>query len=229
MSLSRQQKDNSFEVSQALSTGSTNDEVQAPDQTEMRRDSSSEVVQMQTVYQDWSSIRWKDLASPEKPWLMLTNGQSKIMVSALEEASTPETANCQEPAPPLLSVLEQHPLSSSHQDHLQEEQTELPGGGRETLAWLEEAAMNALQSSLPAAATSFDDEILPASAPVENILSDAMAYSSMFKTDSTNEDWKSKSTHPIEELACRRCFQGTTLNRVRRFPIEMALLTSYGH
>ncbi|CAK9198056.1 unnamed protein product [Sphagnum troendelagicum] len=229
LSLSRQQKDNSFEVSQALSTGSTNDEVQAPDQTEMHRDSSSEVVQMQTAYQDWSSIRWKDLASPEKPWLMLTNGQSKIMVSALEEVSTPETANCQEPAPPLLSVLEQHPLSSSHQDHLQEEQTELPGGGRETLAWLEEAAMNAVQSSLPAAATSFDDEILPASAPVENILSDAMAYSSMFKTDSTNEDWKSKSTHPIEELACRRCFQGTTLNRVRRFPIEMALLTSYGH
>jgi hypothetical protein len=86
---------------------------------------------------------------------------------------------------------------------LQEEQTEVPSGGRETLAWLEEAAMNAVQSSSPAAATSFDDEILPASAPVENTLSDAMACSSMFKTDSTNEDWKSKSTHPIEELACR--------------------------
>jgi hypothetical protein len=58
------------------------------------------------------------------------------MVSALEEAPTPETANCQEPAPPLLSVLEQHPLSSSHQDHLQEEQTEVPSGGRETwLGW----------------------------------------------------------------------------------------------
>ncbi len=89
--------------------------------------------------------------------------------------------------------------------------------------------MNAVQLSLPAAATYFDDEILPASAPLENTLSDAMACSSMFKTDSTNLDWKRKSMHPIEELACRRCFQGTTLNRVRRFPIEMALLTSYGH
>jgi len=184
---------------------------------------------MQTAYQDWSSIGWKDLASPEKPWLMMTNGQSKIMVSSLEEASAPETANCQEPAPPLLSVLEQHPLSSSHQDHF-------AGGANRGAQWRQRdpglvgGGSNECCSIIIASSSNlFDDEILPASAPVENTLSDAMACSSMFKTDSTNEDSKSKSTHPIEELACRRCFQGTTLNRVRRFPIEMALLTSYGH
>ncbi|CAM6033697.1 unnamed protein product [Sphagnum compactum] len=186
---SRKPKEYSFEVSQASSTNIISDEVQAIAVTEMHRDSSTEVMQVETADQDQSSIAWKDLALPEKPWSMMTTGQSAR-----------ETAKCQEPAASLLPVLEQHPLSSSHQDHLLVEETEVfSSGGRETPACLEDFATNGVQSG---AATSLDDQILPASGPVENTLSDAMACSSMVENGSTNEGktGKGKARTPLRSL-----------------------------
>jgi hypothetical protein len=99
---------------------------------------------VETADQDQSSIAWKDLVLPEKCWSMMTTGQS-----ALKEASVHETAKCQEPAPSLLPVLEQLPLSSSHQDHLLVEETEAySSGGRETLACLEEPFTSVLPPSV---------------------------------------------------------------------------------
>jgi hypothetical protein len=191
---SRKPKEYSFEVSQASSTSIISDEVQATALTEMLRDSSTEVMQVETADQDQSSMAWKDLVLPEKRCSMMTTGQS-----ALKEVSTPETAKCQEPAPPF-PVLEQHPLSSSHQDHLVVEETEVySSGGRETPACLEEVTTNGVQSG---AATSLDDQILPASGPVENTLSDAMAFSNMVENGSTIEGktGKGKARTPLRSL-----------------------------
>jgi len=188
-------KEYSFEVSQASSMNIISDEVQARALTEMHRDSSTEVIQVETADQDQSSIAWKDLVLPEKRSSMMTTGQS-----AVKDASAPETTKCQEPAPPLLPVLEQHPLSSSHQDHLLVQETEVySSGGRETPACLEEVATNGVQSG---AATSLDDQILPASGPVENTLSDAMACSNMVENGSTNEGktGKGKARTPLRSL-----------------------------
>jgi hypothetical protein len=194
---SREPKEYSFEVSEDSSTNIISDEVQATALTEMHRDSSTEVLQVETADQDQSSFAWKDLVLPEKHWSMMATGQ--LDNSALEEASVPETAKCEEPRP-LLPVLEQHPLSSSYQDHLLVEETEVySSGGRETPACLEEAATNGVQSG---AATSLDDQILPASGPVESTLSDAMACSNMVENGSTNEGktGKGKARTPLRSL-----------------------------
>ncbi|CAK9226635.1 unnamed protein product [Sphagnum troendelagicum] len=201
LSGSRQPMEHSCNVSQASSpTHSINDEFPASHQNGMHRDSSSDVTQTQTADQDDSATGLKALPLPEKSCLM-ANGQSKSMVSALQ-ASAPETADVHEAAPTLFPELGEQPLSSSHQDHLWEEQAETyPKGSGVTAAHLEEAAIDAIHSPTPSA-TSPDDQILPALGPVTNTLPDVVAHSSTVENGSTidGKTEKSKSRTQLRNL-----------------------------
>ncbi|CAK9876055.1 unnamed protein product [Sphagnum jensenii] len=201
LSGSRQPMEHSCNVSQASSpTHSINDEFPASHQNGMHRDSSSDVTQTQTADQDDSATGLKALPLPEKSCLM-ANGQSKSMVSALQ-ASAPETADVHEAAPTLFPELGEQPLSSSHQDHLWEEQAETyPKGSGVTAAHLEEAAIDAIHSPTPSA-TSPDDQILPALGPVTNTLPDVVAHSSTVENGSTidGKTEKGKSSTQLRNL-----------------------------
>jgi hypothetical protein len=201
LSGSRQPMEHSCNVSQASSpTHSINDEFPASHQNGMHRDSSSDITQTQTADQDGSATGLKALPLPEKSCLM-ANGQSKSMVSALQ-ASAPETADVHEAAPTLFPELGEQPLSSSHQDHLWEEQAETyPKGSGVTAAHLEEAAIDAIHSPTPSA-TSPDDQILPALGPVMNTLPDVVAHSSTVENGSNidGKTEKSKSRNQLRNL-----------------------------
>jgi len=197
LSGSRQPMEYSCNVSQASSpTYSINDEFPASHQNGIHRDSSSDVTQTQTADQDDSATGLKALPLPEKSCLM-ANGQSKSMVSALQ-ASAPETADVHEAAPTLFPELGEQPLSSSHQDHLWEEQAETyPKGSGVTAAHLEEAAIDAIHSPTPSA-TSPDDQILPALGPVMNTLPDLVAHSSTVENGSTIDGKTEKGKSRIQ-------------------------------
>ncbi|CAM6026229.1 unnamed protein product [Sphagnum balticum] len=201
LSGSRQPMEHSCNVSQASSpTHTINDEFPASHQNGMHRDSSSDITQTQTADQDDSATGLKALPLPEKSCLM-ANGQSKSMVSALQ-ASAPETADVHEAAPTLFPELGEQPLSSSHQDHLWEEQAETyPEGSGVTAAHLDEAAINAIHSPTPSA-TSPDDQILPALGPVMNTLPDVVAHSSTVENGSTidGKTEKGKSRTQLRNL-----------------------------
>jgi hypothetical protein len=143
-------------------------------------------MQIQTADHNHSAVSSKALPLLQKP-MLITNGHS---LETMLQASNPETAENHEPtSTTMFSVLGQHPRSSSQQDHLWEEQAEAySSGGRGTPARLEVLTTNGFHSPSPGpAATSLDDQILPASGPIK----DAMASCSRVENGSTSKEGQS--------------------------------------
>ncbi|CAM6043237.1 unnamed protein product [Sphagnum compactum] len=200
LTCSNQLKENTCEVSHASSTDVTDDEVPTSDQTGLQTHLSSDVMQIQTADHNHSSVSLKALPLLQKP-MLITNGHS---LETMLQASNPETAENHEPtSTTMFSVLGQHHCSSSQQDHLWEEQAEAySSGGRGTPARLEVLTTNGFHSPSPGpAATSLDDQILPASGPIKDSIQDAMASCSRVENGSTSGRGNSGRSHtPLRSL-----------------------------